>query len=116
MVVPLLKNSKGPVLDRTKDEPHFVASSCVIYDENIYKIWYLSCTEWFQKGEVKMHKYHIKYAESKDGIDWDRKGIVAIDYSSDLEYAISVPRVIKEEGIYKMWFHQEPIKCRQHMG
>ena len=111
-----VKKFKGPVLDRTKDEPHFVASSCVIYDENIYKIWYLSCTEWFQKGEVKMHKYHIKYAESKDGIDWDRKGIVAIDYSSDLEYAISVPRVIKEEGIYKMWFSSRANKMSSTYG
>ncbi len=96
---------QGPIIDRTKDEPHFVASNCVIYDDARYKIWYLSCTGWFKdiKGKV-MHNYHIKYAESKDGVDWERKGIVAIDYADDYEYAISVPRVIKDDDKYKMWF------------
>lgn len=95
---------EGPILDRTKDEPYFVASSHVIFDEGVYKIWYLSCTGWEIKNNKPSHHYHIKYATSKDGIDWDRKGIVAIDYKDAYEYAISVPRIVKEKGIYKMWF------------
>ena len=52
-----------------------------------------------------MHNYHIKYAESSDGISWDRQGIVAIDYKDQLEYAISVPRVLKDpKGKFRMWF------------
>jgi len=100
------KPFEGPILDRTKDEPHFVASNCVIYDEGIFKIWYLSCTGWFHDTTGKVtHRYHIKYAESSDGIDWKREGIVAIDFADNFEYAISVPRVIKEKsGLYKMWF------------
>lgn len=96
----------GPIMDRTKDEPHFVASNCVMHEGGIYKIWYLSCTGWFHdvNGKV-MHRYHIKYAESPNGVDWDRKGLVAIDFRDRFEYAISVPRVIKEEsGLYRMWF------------
>lgn len=95
----------GPILDRTKDEPHFCASNCVIFDEGVYKIWYLSCTGWekLPDGGIQ-HHYHIKYATSLDGVQWDRDRKVAIDYASPAEYAISVPRVIKEGGIYKMWF------------
>ena len=95
----------GPILDRTKDEPHFVASTCVIKDDGIYKAWYLSCTGWeaMQTGQSR-HHYHIKYAESKDGFNWHRQGKVAIDFKDQYEYAISVPRVIKEDGVYKMWF------------
>lgn len=102
----------GPIIDRTKSEPHFVASNCVIKDGEIYKIWYLSCTDWFQDGNGKvMHRYHIKYAESSDGIDWDRNGIVAVDYRDQYEYAISVPRVIKEQnGLYRMWFSSRGTK------
>jgi hypothetical protein len=97
---------KGPIIDRNINEQHFVASNCVIIDNNIFKIWYLSCTEWVKDkdGNIR-HKYHIKYAESLDGIHWNRRGLVAIDYKDQYEYAISVPRVIKEgDSKFKMWF------------
>lgn len=101
----------GPILDRTKDEPHFVASNCVLFDEGIYKIWYLSCTDWFVDSTGKVtHRYHIKYSESNDGINWDRRGKVAIDYQDDYEYAISVPRVIKDHDKYRMWFSSRATK------
>jgi hypothetical protein len=49
-------------------------------------------------------RYHIKYAESVDGIAWDRQGIVSIDYQSPDEAAIARSSVIKEDGLYKMWY------------
>ncbi len=102
---------KGPILDRTKDEPHFAASNCVLFDQGIYKIWYLSCTNWFTDSTGKvMHRYHIKYAESDDGINWCREGAVAIDYKDEYEYAISVPRVIKDNDKYRMWFSSRATK------
>lgn len=103
---------KGPVLDRSNREPHFVASNCVLFDKNIFKMWYLSCTEWIKDKNGKIHhKYHIKYAESNDGIDWNREGKVAIDFKDDYEYAISVPRVIKDShSDYKMWFSARGTK------
>lgn len=104
------KAFQGPILDRTKDEPYFTASNCVIEDDGVYKIWYLSCTGWTEKNNTIIHHYHIKYAESFDGINWKRDGIVAIDYQDEYEYAISVPRVIKEHGIYKMWFSSRGTK------
>ena len=94
----------GPILDRTKLEPYFVASSCVLFDEGKWKLWYLSCVRWEVINEKTCHFYHIKYAESSNGIDWKREGIVAIDFKNEIEYAISVPRVIKEDEIYKMWY------------
>lgn len=102
----------GPIIDRSKDEPHFVASNCVMHDKDRFKIWYLSCTGWFRDDSGKViHKYHIKYAESADGIDWNRKGVIAIDYLDECEYAISVPRVVKElDGLYSMWFSSRATK------
>lgn len=98
------KEFEGPILDRTKTEPHFTASNCVIKDDGVFKIWYLSCTGWKKTDDKIIHNYHIKYAESDDAINWKRDGKIAIDYKDEYEYAISVPRVIKEDGIYKMWF------------
>jgi hypothetical protein len=49
--------------------------------------------------------YHIKYAESADGIYWDRKGIVAIDYIDGKPSGISRPSVVKEvDGTYSVVF------------
>lgn len=104
------KMFKGPILDRIKSEPYFTASSCVIKEDGIFKMWYLSCTDWVKINNKIVPRYHIKYAESHNAIDWNRKGIVAIDYRDEYEYAISVPRVIKENGKYKMWFSSRGSK------
>lgn len=47
---------------------------------------------------------HIKYAESKNGIDWTRNGNVAIDFQDETESNIARSSVIKDNGIYKMWY------------
>ena len=99
-----IKSYKGPIIDRTKNEPHFCASCFVLKEDMIFKMWYLSCVDWkLIEGKVQ-HRYHIKYATSYDGENWLRDGQIAIDFEHENEYAISVPRVIKEEGIYKMWY------------
>jgi hypothetical protein len=67
-------------------------------------MWYVSCTKWEMKNDQPKHYYHIRYAESFDGIHWDRKGIVCIDFRSSDEYAIARPCVLREVGIYKMWY------------
>jgi hypothetical protein len=67
-------------------------------------MWYVSGTGWEIKEGRPHHRYHIKYAESADGIHWERKGIVCIDYQSPEEYAFARPCVLRSEGIYKMWY------------
>jgi len=94
----------GPILDRSMFEPHFTATPCVIYYRNKWRMWYLSCTEWILNNDVPKHKYHIKYAESDDGINWQREGVIAIDYANDDEYAISRPSVIHDGDLWKMWY------------
>lgn len=96
--------SAGPIVDRSMNEPHFTATPCVIFSEEKWRLWYLSCTAWtMEKGSPK-HRYHIKYAESDDGVIWHRDGHVAIDYASDEEYAISRPSVIQDPDCWKMWY------------
>ena len=98
------KKSEGPVIERTFLEPYFNGTSCVLVENGVWKNWYLSCTEWRMIEGKAEPRYHIKYAESKDGINWDRRGIVAIDYLDDNEAGLVKASVIHENGIYKMWF------------
>jgi hypothetical protein len=96
--------SDGPILDRSIHDPAFTASCCVLVEGNRWRMWYLSGIRWDMSGGRPKHYYHIKYAESLDGIAWDRAGVVCIDFESKDEYAISRPCVIKEDGIYRMWY------------
>lgn len=99
------KISKGPIMDRSIYDNCFVATPNVIkIEDQKYFMYYLSCDEWVSKNEKLTHKYNIKIAESIDGLNWVRYGKIAINYQSDKEYAFSVPRVIMESGIYKMWY------------
>lgn len=98
------KFSQAPILDRSLYDTCFVASNCIYEEEDFYRMYYLSCDKWEYKNEKLTHSYNIKYAESKDAIHWIREGKIAIDFRYENEYAISVPRVIKEKGIYKMWY------------
>jgi hypothetical protein len=95
---------EGPIIDRINIEPHFVASNCVVLINGEYVMYYLSCIGWYTLNGKIMHKYHIKWATSDNLIDWKRNNNVAIEFQYSNEYAISVPRVEFENGIYKMWY------------
>jgi len=98
------KYGSGPIMDRGIYDACLVASPCVLFESGIWRMWYVSGTKWIMENDEPKHYYHIKYAESQDGIMWDRKGIVCIDFKSPDEYAIARPCVLKEDGIYKMWY------------
>lgn len=98
------KYSEGPLFSPTYDEPYFTGTSCVIIENNIWKNWYMSCTKWEVIDGRPEPFYHIKYAESSDGINWQRNGDIAIDYKSKDEGGIVKASVLKEGGIYKMWY------------
>lgn len=98
------KYSDGPIVDRSPVDPCFVAGTCVMYENNQFKMWYISCVRWEIFNNRPRHYYHLKYATSDDGINWIRDGQIVIDFKSEYEYAVSQPWVIKDGDIYKMWF------------
>jgi hypothetical protein len=98
------KVSEAPVLGRNKIDPYLTASPCVLVESDIWKMWYVSATNWSLENGKPKHYYHIKYAESADGIHWSREGKVCIDYKGKDEYAIARPCVIREKDTYKMWY------------
>lgn len=105
--------STGPILDRSIHDPGFTASTWVLIDGGIWRMWYLSCLGWEATAHGLRHRYHIKYAESADGIHWRRDGRVCIDFAADDEYAISRPCVIREtSGLYRMWYSHRGARYR----
>lgn len=98
------KYSEGPIVDRSPVDPCFVAGTRVMLDGDLFRMWYISCVSWAIVDGKPRHSYHLKYATSPDGIHWKREGIVAIDFKSEYEYAISQPWVIKDPDKYRMWY------------
>ncbi|MFH2204218.1 MAG: hypothetical protein ABIJ96_13955 [Elusimicrobiota bacterium] len=98
------KLSSAPLLTRTDIDPLFTASAAVIVENGIWRMWYTSNTAWRIVDGNPLPRYHLKYAESTDGVCWDRRGRVAIDFLNDDEYAISRPWIVVENGVYKMWY------------
>jgi hypothetical protein len=104
--------SEGPILDRNTLDPFFTASSCVLVEGPLWRMWYLSCVGWETQGGRPVHRYHIRYAESRDGIRWERTGVVAIDFQSAGEFAISRPSVVKDGDRYRMWYSYRGVAYR----
>ena len=73
-------------------------------DEGVWKMWYLSCTGWEMVDGRARHSYHIRYADSDDGLNWRRLGRVCIDFQAQNEYAISRPSVVRDPDMYRMWY------------
>ena len=96
------KYSKAPLLDRCDADPFSISYPFILNDNGIYRMWYGSNLKW--GNEQKDMSHLIKYAESLDGIHWKREGKIALNFKNDSEYAMSRPCIIKENGIYKMWY------------
>lgn len=102
------KPFKGPILDRNKNDPFYIGAVDIIKDGAIWKMWYTSGTKWVSlKGKLEI-KYHIKYAESKNGIDWIRNNIDCVLPENEYE-ACARPNVLFEKGLYKMFYSKRSI-------
>jgi hypothetical protein len=97
------KFSKTPVLGLTDDEPYMVGSPCVLVEGGRWRCWYFSSTKWEKFNDRLEAVYHIKYAESDDGIAWRREGLIAVDYEAEDE-AIARGSVIRDGNSYRMWY------------
>jgi hypothetical protein len=99
---PFRRFSQAPVMDRNHADPYSISYPFVMKEADRWRMWYGSNLRWGDRQEDMDHV--IKYAESSDGIHWHPTGRIAVDLSGPGEYAISRPSVIKEAGIYRMWY------------
>ncbi|MBS1812409.1 MAG: hypothetical protein JST84_29860 [Acidobacteria bacterium] len=96
--------AEGPLFGLTAQEPHFTGTSCILQEDGVWKNWYLSCVKWEVIEGKPEPFYHLKYAESPDGIHWQRTGKVAIDFKSSDEAGIVKASVLRENHFYRMWY------------
>lgn len=102
------KISDGPIMDRSIYNPIAVSAPCVIKDGEIFRMWYISFLSWDSFKERLEPIYVVKHATSDDGINWQCDSHICIN-SNYYGEAIGRPWVIKDDGIYKMWFSTRGI-------
>ena len=94
--------SKAPLLDRHHVDPYSISYPFVMEEDGFFRMWYGSNLRWGKEQKDMAHV--IKYAVSFDALHWERGGIIALNFKNAGEYAMSRPCVIKEDGLYKMWY------------
>jgi hypothetical protein len=96
--------SKAPILPRSASDPYLTASPWVLIEAGLWRMWYVSGSEWRIESGSPRHYYDIRYAESRNGIDWKPSGHVCVTYAAPGEHAFARPCVIRERGLYRMWY------------
>jgi hypothetical protein len=98
--------SPAPILERDAVDPYLTASPWVLREGERWRMWYVGCARWeldADPGGAVRHYYHVRYAESEDGVHWRREGRVALDFRDAAEYAMGRPCVVRDGDRYRMW-------------
>lgn len=105
-----------PILDRVPDDPFSRSAPWIIFDDGFFKMWYWSCLQW-KYDTIGVHYFNvIKYAISKDGVNWSANPHLCIQPVDDSEYAVGRPCVIKDGNVYKMWYSIRSLPNRYSIG
>lgn len=106
------KVSPSPIVERNGIDPFLAGHPSVLIEDGVWRMWYASGTGWSIADGKPRHHYHIKYAESRDGLEWRRDGLVCVDYESPEEYAIGRPFVLRDGDVYRMWYSKRGSSYR----
>lgn len=101
--------SRAPIIERSLTDPFLNTAPWVVRNKNKFIMYYVSGSEWKNKN---LPRYNIKIATSNDGKNWNRNGLIAIDYKDRYENALARPFVLKDNNIWKMWFSCKGKKYR----
>lgn len=94
---------QAPIMTRSDVDPWMVSTPSVLSESGRWRMWYLSGTGWDLSADPPRSFYDIKYAESPDGISWQRDGRTAIPLEDDTTN-IGAPSVEHVADGYRMWF------------
>ncbi len=95
---------KGPIIGAQFNEPYLQNGNFVVRESaDCWHMWYSTGKDWLlSKGRTES-RYIIVYANSNDGIHWDRNGEPIIPYAFEDE-TLTTPTVFKHNGKYHMIF------------
>lgn len=101
----------GPIMERSKEFPNFCATPFVLKEGSMFKMWFAFADPWILVDGKPAVACHVGYAESENGLDWKREKTPSVA-NKDTDHVVSTPFVIKENGMYKMWYSYRGKKYR----
>lgn len=97
------KMFRGPIMDRSIDNPLWAAQPSVMYVNGRWMMWYISGQKCEYIHDYPEPYYDCRVAVSEDGIKWTPTGDVALPFD-DFLHAVGRPSVFFEDGIFKMYY------------
>ena len=95
----------GALVDRSRFEPYFTASPWIMREsKDVWHMWYASSTGFITVNSRVEPLYVIKYASSKNGIDWDRQNKICIAPAHSEESTARATVIKGSNDKYYMWF------------
>ncbi|MBL7910753.1 MAG: hypothetical protein JNJ41_06850 [Bacteroidia bacterium] len=98
------RHSKVPLLDRCDDDIFIRSLSCVMKENNLFKIWYNGVSEWTDVKGKQLPVGNIRYIESSSEINFSESKIHHCLAPKAHEFSLSRPFVFKHNNLYKMLF------------
>ena len=95
--------SPAPILGRSPEDPLLVTSPCVLVADGRWRMWYVSGVRWEETPAGIASVYHVKHAESDDGLTWRRERRAAVALRPG-ETNLARPAVIREADGFRMWY------------
>jgi hypothetical protein len=93
----------APIMDISPFDPCLVTAPFVLREGAVWRMWYASGVRWAHEPQGLQSYYHIKYAESDDGLNWRRDGRVCIDFADARERCIARLWVVRDGNLYRGW-------------
>ena len=97
-----------PVFDRSRGETPGTNSPFVLREGGVWRMWFGSFTGWDTTTERAEPVYVIRYAESSDGVRWERDDADCIEPLSEGE-ANARAWVLPDGDGYRMWFSYRSV-------
>lgn len=100
-----VRYSRAPILDRSDDELFFRGGPFVLFDQGVFKLWYVAGSQWTELAGKSMPMYDLRYQESPDGVSWKPVGQLSMGISEEDEHGFGRPWVVKRgPGDYQLFY------------
>jgi hypothetical protein len=106
------RRAEGPLVGRSEHNPYLATSPWVLREDDRWRLWFASGRRWEATAGGARPHYHIRHAESQDGLEWRLPGTPAIDFADPHEHALARPCVLRDGATYRMWFSHRGERYR----
>lgn len=108
--------SEAPIMDRTNSGRFGICIHTVLYENNIYKIYYSKINDWKYINNIPYPVYDIWYTESDSPFKLSESNCRRCISCSGDEYRIGRPTVYKTSCGYVMFYTRDLISKEYKMG